>query len=790
MVINPARILSLRRGNCGNSLTEGNIKLTMQFPRFLGNGQNTLKLRLHVRFLLLALSVIYLGSAGFADNLLTNADFKQGKPGNADFGWTLDLAEGQRSECAVVEGHQPGTTALRLYHDELGASHISQEIKVQPWRWYVAEIWVNSEGMAAFDFAPSLSLQGGWEVNGGRFHGDTFEWPKKGWRRLHVIAHSADQDHITLKMGGGGISGGGGGWSGELLFSEPVVRECSIVEAAGYYPSVHNRHPSLYGLRPNAERGEEWGYVFQRGDVCRVAPRFPNPLYIIGRMNEEAPEARVSLALAPGVRFLKHQDRKITPNVSEMPNGFQRVELPPGANELVVDSDLKPGEEAVGYVQFEWKGGFQVPTPVRFKGISLPRVAAPRRVMMTLGIAGATVYHWDDNEAAMVRDLKRFGFNHLEIWGGDPRGLHRDGMYGVTAFGGGFYGDPEKYPEAVAVTLDGKPSREGLVSPSYRGPALQPHIDRVKYYATMSSALTLDDEVYACSATSPIIGFHPHTIERWNQWVVAHEPDLAGVDPKVFARQPHKYRKHYDAWLHFRCELVAERYAILRDAFHQAVEESGVKTTERTMLGAYIGGGPLVGVHSNKALAPVLDYVANMVYDDAEGVRNEVARLAPLTGKKLVIAISPGYQMSPPGDTRSGVLEAVMGGAQGVIAWGYYMGATAGHLADIADAVKMFGPVEDIILDGTIQDGYACDRDSVSLLARKHGDASVLLVSDYSLTPGRVLVSVPGDEPLVVTDLYTGKRVTILTSQRRGFRVELRRDFTARLYHLQATEAR
>jgi len=761
------------------------MREVIQSPGFV---RSVFKFSRLILLVVLVLPVLFLGTVAFADNLLTNADFKQSKPGDPDFGWTLDLAKGQKSECTVVEGHRPGTTALRLYNDELGASYVSQEIKVQPWRWYVAEVWVNSEGMAAFDFAPCISLEGGRVVNGGRFHNDTFEWPKKGWRCLHVVAHSADQDHITLKMGGGGISGGGGGWSGELLFSEPVVRECSIVEAASYYPSVSNRHPSLFGLRPNAERGDEWGYVFQRGDVCRVAPGFPNPLYIIGRMNEQTPEARVSLALPPGVRFRMCQDRKITATVSEMPNGFQRVELPPRANALVVDTTLKPGEEAVGYVQFEWKGGFQCPVPVHFKGIALPQVVPPKRTMVTLGIAGATVYQWNDDKAAMVRAFRRFGFNHLEIWGGDPRGLHRDGMYGATAFGGGFYGDPERYPEAVAITIDGKPSREGLISPSYRGPALQPFIDRVKHYATMSSALTLDDEVYGCSATSPTIGFHPRTIERWNQWVAEHEPDLAGVDPHVFARQPHKYRKHYDAWLRFRCDLVAERYAILRDAFHQAVAESGVKTTERTMLGAYIGGGPLVGLHSNKALAPALDYVANMVYDDAAGVRKEVARLAPLTGKKLVIAISPGYQMSPPGDARSAVLEAVMGGAQGVIAWGYYMGATAGHLADIADAVKMFGPVEEIILDGVIQHGYTCDRASVNLLDRKHGNATVLLVSDYSVSPGRVLASVPGDNPLSVIDLYTRQKVAQLTRQRRGFHVELKRDFTARLYYLRAEE--
>ena len=206
------------------------------------------------------------------------------------------------------------------------------------------------------------------------------------------------------------------------------------------------------------------------------------------------------------------------------------------------------------------------------------------------------------------------------------------------------------------------------------------------------------------------------------------------------------------------------------------------------MLGAYIGGGPLVGLHSNKALAPALDYVANMVYEEAADLRKEVARLAPLTGKKLVIAISPGYQISPPGDARSGVLEAVMGGSQGVIAWGYYMGMTAGHLADISDAVKMFAPVEDIVLDGEIQAGFSCDDDSVNLLARRRDGQSVLLVSDYSPTPGRATVTVPGDDDLEVTDLFTGKVVARVDKGSRTLTIRLRRDFAARLYHLRAAK--
>ena len=218
-----------------------------------------------------------LACAAAADNdgnLLVNSDFSQGKPGDSDFGWKLEIAKDQKSECTVetvsqpaevvgtsyrpvLPGQRPGATAIRIYHDELGASHITQEIEVQPWRWYVAEIWVNTEGMATFDFSPTISLKGGRSIAGESFIYDSFDWPQKGWRPLHVIAHSADQDRITLTMGGGHHTVRvGGGWSGELLFSAPSVREVSLVEAAGYYSSVSNRHPSAYGppIEPRTQR--------------------------------------------------------------------------------------------------------------------------------------------------------------------------------------------------------------------------------------------------------------------------------------------------------------------------------------------------------------------------------------------------------------------------------------------------------------------------------------------------------------------------------------------------------
>ncbi len=281
--------------------------------------------------------IISIGSTCLAENLLVNGNFERGKPSDKDFGWKLELAKGPKNKCTVVEGREPGTKAIRVYNDELGASFISQEIVVRPWRWYVAEIWVKSDGMYALGFAPSFSLRGGGrDSSGSKFHDDAFGWPKSGWRMIRVYNNSQDSERLTLRLGGGGIADG---WSGELLFGELVVRECSLVEAASYYPYPTDRHPKMYGPQLDAKKGQ-YGYAIQNDDVCRVAPNFPNPLYIRGRMDRKAPEGRVSLVLPPGVRFRRFHYKNTTPKITDLPDGKQHLELPPGSCDMLLDADL------------------------------------------------------------------------------------------------------------------------------------------------------------------------------------------------------------------------------------------------------------------------------------------------------------------------------------------------------------------------------------------------------------------------------------------------------------------
>ena len=378
------------------------------------------------------------------------------------------------------------------------------------------------------------------------------------------------------------------------------------------------------------------------------------------------------------------------------------------------------------------------------------------------------------------------GFNRLQIWGGDARPYSELGMDAGTSYGGSFSVDMEKYPDSAAVTLDGKRQAK-VMCPSYRGPGLteNPWLQRLKETAAISSSVNLDDEVYLMSGVGPTICFCERCVERWGKWISGQRPQLAGVAPLAFFKRAHKYPEHYEAWLRFRCDLVAERFGILRQVFQEAVKESNVKTTPQPELGAFTGEEMLVGLSSIEALSRNLDFISPMIYRAGDGVRQEMAKLSPLSGGKLVVCLAPGYNISPPGDARSQVLESVMGGAKGFVAWNLDIGPiTTGHLADMSAAIRMLAPVENIILDGELESGYVADKKSTHLLARKQGEESVLLVSDYSPGVVQVTLTVPGQSGRKIVDLYTGQVVARLTSTERTFVVTLRRHFQARLFHL------
>ena len=132
---------------------------------------------------------LFVSATALADNLLVNSDFDQSKPGQENFGWTLELAKGQQSHCRTVPGRRSESLALQIYNDQLGGSFVSQSIAVRPWRWYVAEVWVKSDRMYSPDVR--LSLKNGRKRGQWQYVMDHFDKPPSGWRVIRAYDHTA-----------------------------------------------------------------------------------------------------------------------------------------------------------------------------------------------------------------------------------------------------------------------------------------------------------------------------------------------------------------------------------------------------------------------------------------------------------------------------------------------------------------------------------------------------------------------------------------------------------------------
>ena len=76
-----------------------------------------------------------------------------------------------------------------------------------------------------------------------------------------------------------------------------------------------------------------------------------------------------------------------------------------------------------------------------------------------------------------------------------------------------------------------------------------PWVEMLTKAAAVSSSVNLDDEVYLQSGVGPEICFCERCVGRWNHWVTAHQPQLAGPAPQKFYQRAHKYPAHYEAWL-------------------------------------------------------------------------------------------------------------------------------------------------------------------------------------------------------------------------------------------------
>ncbi|MDH7568892.1 MAG: hypothetical protein QHJ73_04840, partial [Armatimonadota bacterium] len=277
--------------------------------------------------------------------------------------------------------------------------------------------------------------------------------------------------------------------------------------------------------------------------------------------------------------------------------------------------------------------------------------------------------------------------------------------------------------------------------PSYRGPAYQAELQRLRREAALARPTLLTADIELWTWTGPVdapkcerckADFARSGLKDWKEWQVA---------------------KGVEIWR----DLVT--------AVREGAREGGGPVPE---VGGYDfrPGEPYQFFWSVDRLYPewihgseVSTYSALEPYHLAL-IGDEVRRDRKALGRSDVIPwLTPGDAGVFPGWAfRDALLECFANGARGLLFWSSRVWDTE-CLAAYADAIRVVTPVEDVIVEGDLLTD-ATAQPPIRLCGMRKGDDVFLLAADYA---GKarvpVQIKVPIAKECVVEDLETGKEV-------------------------------
>jgi len=328
-----------------------------------------------------------------------------------------------------------------------------------------------------------------------------------------------------------------------------------------------------------------------------------------------------------------------------------------------------------------------------------------------------------------------------------------------------------KFPEAQAIDMSGKVLLRGVepvMCPSYRGKFYQNWLDLVRLQAEHGiSWVEPDFEAY--NGVERELCFCPRCKQRFQAFLKEKYPGLTYRDPADIERKRDD-RALSDAWWNFKNGLIEEWLTDTKKTLVDACRTYRARSSPepRVSFIHWIAAGL-----DWRRLAGSVDYIGSMIYaylepepsprSVADQLSDYSKMLGPARGKHLP-CISPGERnmmVYPREAVKYQILEGATSGIRGFMMY-YYQMMDGMAFKYMADAIRMIAPVEEIILDGTIEEVPTANA-AVKIRRIVHpGKGTVILVSEY----GRSIVNVPLKETVDragdLVDLDTGETVAKL----------------------------
>ncbi|MCX8037687.1 MAG: hypothetical protein N3D11_11710 [Candidatus Sumerlaeia bacterium] len=389
------------------------------------------------------------------------------------------------------------------------------------------------------------------------------------------------------------------------------------------------------------------------------------------------------------------------------------------------------------------------------EAIEIPAVQPPKRLIAGLGWwpLSATL-SWPDG----LRVFHHLGLNTLPLFGRYPEMKAADSLAFVEkARGEGFkimnidsplhamLGSHKRAGELYCQFGDGKQGTQ--LCPSYRGPLYRAELERL---AGQTAAVKAD--------------FLSCDIELWG-WRGPQDSPKCSRCKADFAQSG---CKDWDEWYLLK---GGEMWTDLSNAVRRAMAEKWPDRRNVPFAGIEIGGydfrpginyqslwpfDRLYPAHMQNSqvstYTPLEPYHVGLVGDEARADRVKLPR------SDVMPWITPGDAGTFPGEMfRWALLECFANGSKGVHFWSSRVWDTE-DLAAYAEALRIAGQVEDIIVDGELLTGTT-SQPPVRLSGMRKGNEVFLLAADYfSTASGTVTVQLPSGLSGIVTDLRSGRQ--------------------------------
>ena len=471
------------------------------------------------------------------------------------------------------------------------------------------------------------------------------------------------------------------------------------------------------------------------------------------------------------------------------------------ANDKFKDSEL--------YLWAVWDGGSQTPEklPVKLIG-KLPEVGKGlKRLYMGLNVSSRLAKDWK------VPQYDKLGVNFIEYWEYHPtmsflkpypdnsftpyiedakkRGIKSFIEIGTayTRVGDAVRGNMKKeigtlnYPvksyeeikleDIRAIDYTGKPVN--MVCPSNRSRYYQKTLDTLRVNISYGfENISFDEEAWSNGAT---ICFCKRCKSEFKKFLQKKYPGLPYQSPEITVTEVGKHEALENAWWDFKTDLVADLYRSYREEIDKFKNESGKKRELFVWLSSSVGkkryGAITDRLTDYRKMGKYIDWAIPMLYTDnsmqiGESSNFIANKVLTDTRAKLIMGLCPNryyeyfrieaQSMGTEAVVLEQILEAVFNGAKGVMFWshrGCFRGAL--DFRNVALAVKMIMPIEDILLDGKRVE-LASSNPSVMVTALKLGKRYAVFLRNYETGKIKTVLNVPAG--IKVYDTVSGKEVS------------------------------